>query len=49
MEDGGLVELFFGKNGKKLLTLKKFEEFLVQLHREVRVRTRACAVPGPYP
>jgi len=35
VEDGGLVELFFGKNGKKLLTLKKFEEFLVQLHREM--------------
>lgn len=35
VEDGGLVEYFFGKNGKKMLTLKKFEEFLMQLHIEM--------------
>jgi len=35
VEDGGLVEFFFGKNGKKTLTLKKFEDFLSQLHDEM--------------
>jgi Ca2+-binding EF-hand superfamily protein len=35
VEEGGLVEFFFGKNGKKTLTLKKFEDFLSQLHAEM--------------
>lgn len=35
MEDGGLVEYFFGKDGNTCLKHEKFAQFLRDLHREV--------------
>lgn len=36
IENGGLVEQFFGKDGQKQLPHEEFEKFLRQLHDEVR-------------
>ncbi|KAI5075161.1 hypothetical protein GOP47_0009237 [Adiantum capillus-veneris] len=35
VEDCGLVEFFFGKDGKKLLRHEDFEQFLKELHEEI--------------
>lgn len=35
VEDGGLVEYFFGKDGSDHLHYEKFSDFLKQLHDEV--------------
>lgn len=35
VEDGGLVEYFFGEDGKKSLQVNKFIQFLNDLHNEV--------------
>lgn len=35
IENGGLVEYFFGKDGKGCLQLDKFVQFLRDLHDEV--------------
>lgn len=35
VENGGLVEYFFGEDGKKCLQLNKFIQFLGDLHNEV--------------
>jgi len=35
VEDGGLVEYFFGKDGNELLHYDKFSSILKQLHDEV--------------
>lgn len=37
IENAGLVELFFGKDGKRQLPLEQFEKFLRDLHKEVTV------------
>jgi hypothetical protein len=35
VEDGGLLEYFFGKDGSETLQYEKFSNFLKQLHDEV--------------
>lgn len=35
VEDGGLLEYFFGKDGKKGLKHERFVQFLRDLHEEV--------------
>ena len=35
VDDSGLIEFFFGKDGKKLLKHEEFEQFLRKLHEEV--------------
>lgn len=35
VENGGLVEYFFGKEGKERLKLEKFVKFMRDLHDEV--------------
>lgn len=35
VEDAGLVELFFGKDGTRKLPMEQFEQFLKDLHNEV--------------
>jgi hypothetical protein len=35
VDDSGLVEFFFGRDGKKLLKHEEFEQFLRKLHEEV--------------
>ena len=35
VDDSGLVEFFFGSDGKKLLKHEEFEQFLKKLHEEV--------------
>ncbi|MCO5573608.1 hypothetical protein L7F22_027380 [Adiantum nelumboides] len=35
VENCGLIEFFFGKNGEKLLKHEDFEQFLKQLHEEI--------------
>lgn len=36
VEDGGLVELFFGEGGTRQLKHEDFERFLEKLHEEVK-------------
>lgn len=43
VEDGGLVEYFFGKDGNEHLHYDKFSSFLKQLHDEV-----ICFFPSLY-
>ena len=38
VDDSGLVEFFFGSDGKKLLKHEEFEQFLKKLHEEVCFR-----------
>ena len=35
VEDGGILEYFFGKDGKKSLKLERFVQFFRDLHEEV--------------
>lgn len=35
VEDGGLLQYFFGKDGKDCLNIEKFGQFLRDLHNEV--------------
>lgn len=39
VENGGLVEFFFGEDGNARLQLDKFVKFLRDLHNEVRLRS----------